>query len=262
MKKSTVHCVRSVNWRLFKSGKLLWGSVKIIQVLLVRVSRYDCHTLRRGREIFAITKFTLKRYKSIMTRPNTKKGRGLLSGAEPMRSEQQMIVGLDRTISDETWLLPVQTLLAIGHCFRIRTFTNQVEACCRCLANDVLNGEIFSDEAILDWQLRTILSSFSNCKPHLNENWSKGTKSSNEVAGTQYCWAYRQSFVCSRLHADEACMSQNNGKWPLGLVYVSIPLITVGAAIWVLYNENWRLVGLVSFQERHIFFSFAYSNEC
>lgn len=68
-----------------------------------------------------------------------------------MRSEQQMIVGLDRTISDETWLLPVQTLLAIGHCFRIRTFTNQVEACCqpRCLANDMLNGEIFSDEAIL-----------------------------------------------------------------------------------------------------------------
>lgn len=158
-----------MNWRLFKSGKLLWGSVKIIQVLLVRVSRYDCHTLRRGREIFAITKFTLKRYKSIMTRPNTKKGRGLLSGAEPMRSEQQMIVGLDRTISDETWLLPVQTLLAIGHCFWIRTFTNQVEACCRCLANDMLNEEIFSDEAILDWQLRTILSSFSNCKPHLNE---------------------------------------------------------------------------------------------
>ena len=67
-----------------------------------------------------------------------------------MRSDQQMIVGLDRTISDETWLLPVQTLLAIGHCFRIRTFANQVEACCRCLANDVLNGEIFSDEAILD----------------------------------------------------------------------------------------------------------------
>ena len=61
-----------------------------------------------------------------------------------MGSEQQMIVGLDRIISDETWLFPVQTLLAIGHCFG--KVINQVEAYCRCLENDMLNGEIFTDD--------------------------------------------------------------------------------------------------------------------
>ena len=60
-----------------------------------------------------------------------------------------------------------------------------------------------------------------------------------------HCWAHRQSFVCVRLHADEVCMEND-----------------LRAAIWFLHNENWRLVGLVSFQERQIFFSFVYSNEC
>ena len=51
------------------------------------------------------------------------------------------------------------------------------------------------------------------------------------IAISYYSWASRQSFFCLRLHADEVNIGQSNEKWPISLVHMSKPLLTVITAI-------------------------------
>ena len=63
------------------------------------------------------------------------------------------------------------------------------------------------------------------------------------VCSSSYCsWACQQSFFCLQLRPDKA-NGQHNGKWPVSLVYVSKPLISVITAIevfnyWMSLNGN------------------------